>query len=48
MPVGANAFLFATRYERAVNSVSAAIAASTMIAVVTTAVILYFLRSMAG
>jgi predicted permease len=48
MPVGANAFLFATRYERAINSVSAAIAASTMIAVVTTAVILYFLRSMAG
>lgn len=48
MPVGANAFLFATRYERAVHSVSAAIAVSTAIAVVTTGVVLYFLRAMVG
>lgn len=48
MPVGANAFLFAMRYERAVNSVSAAIAVSTAIAVATTGVILYFLRAMVG
>jgi malonate transporter and related proteins len=48
LPVGANAFLFAMRYERAVHSVSAAIAVSTAIAVVTIAVILYFLRTMVG
>ena len=48
LPVGANAFLFASRYERAVNSVSAAIAVSTAIAVVTTAIALYFLRSVVG
>lgn len=46
MPVGANAFLFAARYERAVSSISASIAVSTAIAVVTSAVILYFLRAM--
>lgn len=44
MPVGANAYLFATRYERAVNSVSAAIAVSTTIAVATIAAILYVLK----
>lgn len=48
MPVGANAFLFATRYERAVNSVSAAIAISTAIAVVTSAAILYWLNATIG
>ena len=48
MPVGANAFLFATRYERAVRSISASIAVSTAIAVVTTAGILYLLRAMVG
>jgi len=47
MPVGANAFLFATRYERAVHSISAAVAVSTAIAVVTTGVVLYFLRIIA-
>jgi malonate transporter and related proteins len=47
MPVGANAFLFATQYERAVNSVSAAIAVSTAIAVVSVAVILYVLKQQA-
>lgn len=35
MPVGANAFIFASRYERAVGSVSAAVAVSTVIAVMT-------------
>ena len=44
MPVGANAFLFAMQYERAVNSVSAAIAVSTAIAVFSVAVILYVLK----
>lgn len=48
MPVGANAFLFATRYERAVNSVSASIAVSTAIAVATSAGALYVLRTMLG
>jgi malonate transporter and related proteins len=48
MPVGVNAFLFAARYERAVNSVSAAIAISTAAAMATTAAILYFLRGTAG
>jgi malonate transporter and related proteins len=48
MPVGANAFLFASRYERAIHSVSASIAVSTAIAVVTSATILYLLRSMVG
>jgi malonate transporter and related proteins len=46
MPVGANAFLFAIRYERAVHSVSAAIAVSTAIAVVTTAAVLYVLQTL--
>ena len=35
MPVGANAFVFASRTERAIASVSAAVAISTMLAVVT-------------
>ena len=48
MPVGANAFLFASRYERAIHSVSASIAVSTAIAVVTTAIVLYVLRAMVG
>jgi malonate transporter and related proteins len=45
MPVGANAFLFASRYERAVGSVSAAIAVSTSIAVLTITLLLYGLRA---
>jgi malonate transporter and related proteins len=45
MPVGANAFLFASRYERAVGSVSAAIAVSTAIAVITITLLLYVLRA---
>ena len=44
MPVGANAFLFASKYERAVGSVSAAIAVSTVVAVGTASAVLYFLR----
>ncbi len=35
MPVGANAYLFAARYERSAATVSAAIAVSTLVAVVT-------------
>lgn len=45
MPVGANAFLFASKYERAVNSVSGSIAISTLIAVFTLTGLLYALRS---
>jgi len=44
MPVGANAYLFASRYDRAVGSTSAAVAASTAFAVVTVSVTLYLLR----
>jgi malonate transporter len=44
MPVGANAFLFAAKYDREVGSVSAAIAVSTVVAVATASAVLYFLR----
>jgi len=44
MPVGANAFLFAAKYDRAVGSVSAAIAVSTVVAVGWSSVVLYFMR----
>jgi malonate transporter and related proteins len=47
MPVGANAYLFAIKYERAVNSVSAAIAVSTVIAVFTVAALLYAIKASA-
>lgn len=40
MPVGANAFLFAARYDKAVASVSAAVAISTVLAVVSTTIVL--------
>ncbi len=43
MPVGANAFLFAVKYDRAVGSVSAAIAVSTVIAVGTASAVLYMM-----
>jgi malonate transporter and related proteins len=46
MPVGANPFLFATRYERGLGSISASIAVSTAIAVVTISVLLYYLKAM--
>lgn len=45
MPVGANAFLFASRYDRAVAPVSASVAASTLIAVVSVTLILALLRA---
>jgi len=48
MPVGANAFLFASRYERGVGSVSAAVAVSTALAVVSVSVVLFLLRGGAG
>lgn len=48
MPVGANAYLFAQRYERAVGSVSSAIAVSTAIAVVSVAGVLYVLKGWVG
>jgi predicted permease len=41
MPVGANAFIFAAKYETAVGSVSAAIAVSTLIAILSVSVVLY-------
>lgn len=44
MPVGANAFLFAAKYDRAVGSVSAAIAVSTVAAVGTASAVLYLMR----
>jgi len=44
MPVGANAFLFAAKYDRAVGSVSAAIAVSTVIAVATASIVLYVMK----
>ncbi|MFZ4808852.1 MAG: AEC family transporter [Hyphomicrobiaceae bacterium] len=48
MPVGANAFLFASRYERGVGSVSAAVAVSTGLAVLSVSVVLFLLRGGAG
>jgi malonate transporter and related proteins len=48
MPVGANPFLFATRYKRGIGSISAAIAVSTGIALVTISVLLYYLKAMIG
>jgi malonate transporter len=44
MPVGANAFLFASRYDRAVAPVSASVAVSTVLAVVTVTFALAVLR----
>jgi malonate transporter and related proteins len=46
MPVGANPFLFATRYDRGLGSISASIAVSTAIAVVTISMLLYYLKVM--
>lgn len=48
MPVGANAFLFASRYDTAVGSISAAVAVSTALAVVTVTTVLFFLKPAAG
>ncbi len=43
MPVGANAFLFAAKYERAVGSISASIAVSTALAVGWVTFVLYLM-----
>ncbi|MGH6814505.1 MAG: AEC family transporter [Hyphomicrobiaceae bacterium] len=48
MPVGANAYLFAARYDRAVRSVSAAIAISTALAIVTVSLVLYLVGAPVG
>jgi predicted permease len=45
MPVGANAFVFAALYDRAVGSVSAAIAVRTVIAVISVTIVLAILRA---
>ena len=45
MPVGANAFLFASRYDRAVAPVSASVALSTLLAVVTVTAVLLTLQA---
>lgn len=45
MPSGANAFLFANRYQRAVNSASGSVALGTALAAPVTAVIVYILKS---
>lgn len=45
MPVGANAFVFAALYDRAVGSVSAAIAVSTVIAVLSLTIVLAIVQA---
>jgi hypothetical protein len=45
MPVGANAFIFAARYERAVGAVSAAVAVSTLLSVASVAALLALLKA---
>jgi hypothetical protein len=45
MPIGANAFLFANRYDRSAATISAGIVASTLIAVATTSVLLLVLAA---
>ncbi len=44
MPVGANAFIFAARYDKAVAPVSAAVAVSTLISVATVTLVLAHLK----
>jgi predicted permease len=44
MPVGANAFIFATRYEKAVASISGAVAVSTVLSVVSVTVTMALLH----
>ena len=43
-PTGANAFLFASRYGRAVNSTAAAVTATTILAIFTSAAVIWALR----
>ncbi|MEO1794468.1 MAG: AEC family transporter [Pseudomonadota bacterium] len=45
MPVGANAYLFAAKYDRAVGSVSTSIAISTFITIFTVTALLFWLRT---
>lgn len=45
MPTGANAFLFALRYERAVNSASGAIALGTVLGALTISVVIAIVRT---
>lgn len=44
MPAGANAYLFANKYQRAVNSASGAVALGTVLSAVTAAAIIYGLK----
>jgi len=44
MPTGANAYLFATRHGRAVNSASGAVALGTLLSALTAGVIIYLIR----
>ncbi|HRD77381.1 MAG TPA: AEC family transporter [Hyphomicrobiaceae bacterium] len=44
-PTGANAFLFASRYGRAVNSTAAAVTVTTALGVVTTTAVIWLLKS---
>jgi hypothetical protein len=46
MPVGANAFMFAAKFERAVNSVSAALAITTAIALMTVTIVIALLGAL--
>jgi predicted permease len=46
MPVGANAFIFASRYDRAVGSASAAVAVSVLLSVLTVTAMLALLQAM--
>lgn len=48
MPVGANAYLFAARYDRVVAAVSGALAASTIIAIASISALLFVLSQAAG
>jgi malonate transporter and related proteins len=48
MPVGANPFLFATRYDRSPATISAAIVASTLVAVITVSALLAALGAGGG
>lgn len=46
MPVGANAFIFASRYDRAVGSASAAVAVTVLLSVLTVTAMLALLQAM--
>ena len=46
MPTGANAYLFASRHKRAMNSASGAVALGTAVSTVTAAIVIYALASL--